>query len=148
MIIANKTTDVEGKIVATVVLDDNSSMIIEAPPEWTDEQILAEAQRVVGLGAAIAAPITPQSILVRLENLYYTMLTQEWTLVLRQYGLIDYGHTVTPQNTGELQNIDYLLKLRDIDIAAYDRFAGEFDRLKAAIAQFGVSLSDVTYRPI
>ena len=65
-----------------------------------------------------------------LENIYVTFLTNEWTGVLRQVGLISSNTVINTTNTDTSANVMYLMQLRSLDAAAnkptYSYYKNEF----------------------
>jgi hypothetical protein len=78
-----------------------------------------------------------------IENVYVDFLTNTWTLTCRSAGLIPTNYTVTVDNTDEATNVGLLLTIRPYDFNTYDKMAGEFDRLKAAIVGTGGIMAKV-----
>lgn len=83
-----------------------------------------------------------------LENVYIDFLTNQWTSVLRSSGVISTNSVITVENTDEITNVGYLLYIRKIDFDTYNTMAGEFDRLKSAIIDYGGIMSKVIYHDL
>lgn len=72
-------------------------------------------------------------LLKMVDNMYISFLTNDWTTVLRGYGLIESNQTITVTNTSSSQNIIYLITLKAYSKTDYYNMAGEFDRYRAQI---------------
>jgi hypothetical protein len=72
-------------------------------------------------------------LLKMVDNMYISFLTNDWTTVLRGYGLIASNQTITVTNTSSSQNIIYLITLKAYSKTDYYNMAGEFDRYRTQI---------------
>jgi hypothetical protein len=82
-------------------------------------------------------------MLKQVENLYIDFLTNDWTPLLRKYGLIPISHTITVDNTDSYTNMGLLMQLRAINKTEYYNMAGEFDRFKNTIEGLGGIMAKV-----
>lgn len=82
-----------------------------------------------------------------IENLYVDMLTNEWTTVLRDNGVIGATNVITVENTDTAQNIAYLMYIRSTDRDNYAFYSAEFDKLKAMIEQMTALYNQVVPWP-
>lgn len=102
------------------------------PPENTDE-----------IWQANKSPM-----LKTIENIYIDFLTNDWTPMLKKYGLIPPDHVITVDNTDSVQNITLLFTLRAYNKDDYYKMAGEFDRYKSAIESNGGIMAKVRHHDI
>ena len=80
-----------------------------------------------------------------MENIYFSFLQDQWTPLLRTNGIISPTAEVTIENTDELQNITYLIALRNVSFESYSLMAGEFQRLKDQILRLGGIMAKIKH---
>ena len=82
-----------------------------------------------------------------LENMYVTFLTNDWTVALRGYSIIDNNTTINVTNTSESANVTYLMQVRALDTSEnkpkYSYLKGEFESFKNQITERGGIMSFV-----
>jgi len=82
-----------------------------------------------------------------LINLYKSFLTNEWTVCLRNYGIIQSNFIITAYNTDSFQNIQYLLILRQLDTQpnkpTYSYFKNEFESFRINLERLGIDLGNL-----
>lgn len=125
---------------------------------WENVQLSSTTNTLVGdetntnqiNGLVKIYPITDEEwqeakpiILKKVENAYINFLTNTWTVALRSASIISNDVTITVESTSEIQNISYLLDLREANLNDYYICAGEFDRFKAVIISAGGVMSKV-----
>ena len=71
------------------------------------------------------------------ENNFVEFLAGDYTDTLRTNHVINQNVTITPQNTTEDENIDYLYKLKKKDKAAYEDMAERYSSLSTYIEKHG-----------
>lgn len=86
-----------------------------------------------------------------LENLYINFLTNEWTTILQNNGVIATNYVITVENTSAQQNTTYLLMLRALDVApnkpTYSYFKSEFADLRNEIERLGGVMDKIVLHP-
>lgn len=74
-----------------------------------------------------------------LEDMYIGMLTNDWTMVLRGYGIISNDFVVTVGNTPSVQNMAYLIALKASNARAYLDMSSQFDIFDRKITELTVN---------
>jgi hypothetical protein len=126
--------------------------LVDVPAQYknTDgSEMTTEQKTAVDVALEDARQAAKPVMQKTLENMYITYLTNQWTGVLREGGLIGTNDVVNVENTDALQNMQYLMYFRAIGSnAIYDYNSNEFSRFKNSLKDYyGADLADCKWHP-
>ena len=87
-------------------------------------------------------------LLKQIENNYIDFLETDWSNCLINNNIISEGFIINIDNTGEVENVNYLIQLKNINKNDYYIMAGEFDRYKSIIVEYGGVMSKIIFHDL
>jgi hypothetical protein len=142
------------KVVGGAVVEMTASEkhLVDVPAQYKNadgSEMTTEQKTAVDVALRDARQASKPVMQKTLENMYITYLTNQWTGVLREGGLIGANDVVNVENTDALQNMQYLMYFRAIGSnAIYDYNSNEFSRFKNSLKDYyGADLADCKWHP-
>ena len=126
--------------------------LVDVPAQYKNpdgSEMTVEQKAAVDVANVAAREAAKPVMQKTLENMYITYLTNQWTGVLREAGLIGASDVVNVENTDALQNMQYLMYFRAIGSTnVYDYCSNEFGRFKNSLKDYyGADLADCKWHP-